>query len=55
MQIECSTDIHFPVRKVSLQQLASLWSRGHDVSARGETLLRRVQPPRAGHREVRLR
>ena len=26
MQIEYSTDIHFPVGKVSLQQLASLWS-----------------------------
>ena len=26
MQIECSTNIHFPARKVSLQQLASLWS-----------------------------
>ena len=26
MQIEYSTDIHFPARKVSLQQLASLWS-----------------------------
>ena len=26
MQIKYSTDIHFPARKVSLQQLASLWS-----------------------------